>query len=650
VRRLSLRTWILLPSWALVTGLILILSVSEADTLTVAWLKSSREIAELAGQQVKQTLLRRLGESTPQNPTSAQSLEASKLRWAGFIQTDPGISSVLEGMAGRGGAIVEISITDRSGRVLVSSDRGRAGRPAMRREPLSSLENLSTLSRIRVLFSPAKDYAYSIPIGLQGELQPLFTIHVLVSNVLLRDAVRPGLKRILMIAAAALILSLILVYAVAAFTTSNLNRIGAIIDSIGGDQATRDGPATGGRPGRNSDVAFPAAEFDAVGSKLSLLDSRVRDALYDANQYRNRVNSMLDGLQEAIVLFDEDRVVLATGPAAPLLGCGSEQLAGRPRKEVLPPGTTLGNVVERAFAERRRLRGQAVTGKNGDHDRQLIVNLDFIQSASAPTQRTALLRVRDAGGAGEVESQLQLSSRLEAINRLTGGVAHEIKNPLNAISARLALLESIVADDMPDAENQIRIIAGEIERLDRVVRTFLDFTRPLEIARETLNFGELAREVAHSLEPDAKRRGTTITFEITGGASLEICGDRDLLKQAIINIAVNGLEAMADGGVLRMRAQELAGSAQLSISDTGPGIPEAQAAEIFKLYYTTKKGGSGIGLAVAYRTLQLHGGVLSVESEAGKGSTFHLVMPMVRVEETVENSTHGIAAGAGTPV
>ena len=108
----------------------------------------------------------------------------------------------------------------------------------------------------------------------------------------------------------------------------------------------------------------------------------------------------------------------------------------------------------------------------------LTVNLDFI--ADGAGRHLTLLRVRDAEGATEVESQLEVVSRLEAINRLTGGVAHEIKNPLNAIAARLALLESIVEGDA-EAEGEIRVVADEIQRLDRVVRTFLDFTQPLRV-------------------------------------------------------------------------------------------------------------------------------------------------------------------------
>jgi signal transduction histidine kinase len=640
VQRISLRTWILLPAWALVTGLILTLSLSQADTLVSAWLKSSVDIAELAGQQVKQTLLRRLAESTPRSTSSAARVSDARSRWSAFVQTDPGIESMLQGIAGRGGAIVEISIADQQGRVLTSSYRARAGKAARQAEALTDLEQLGAFERFRQLFSESKDYGYSIPIGLEGESKPVFTIQVLVSNVLLRDALGPGLRRIALVAAAALVLSLGLVYAVAAYTTSNLKRIGMRIDRIGQE--------------RGSEVSVPepepaAAEFAAVGSKLNLLDNRVRDAIHDAEEYRNRVSAMLESLEEAILLFDDDRLVLAAGPIRSLLGASVNQIVNRPRGDVLPLTTELGEVAETAFAARGRLHDQTVRWTGGTRERRLVVNLDFIVTGPDDTRATALMRLRDAEGAGEVESQLKLSTRLEAINRLTGGVAHEIKNPLNAISARLALLESIV-DEAPDATHQIRTISGEIERLDRVVRTFLDFTRPLELAREQVDLAVLARETAHMLEPDATRRKVALEFD---GAHelLPVCGDRDLLKQAMLNIAVNGLEAMTAGGRLRIRCMKAAGVARVSVSDTGPGIAPEQLAEIFRLYYTTKKGGSGIGLAVSYRTLQLHGGELYVESEPGKGSTFHLSLPIVRLEEAVEKDVaEHIAAGAGTPL
>ena len=120
-----------------------------------------------------------------------------------------------------------------------------------------------------------------------------------------------------------------------------------------------------------------------------------------------------------------------------------------------------------------------------------------------------------------------------------------------------------------------------------------------------------------------------------------------MIKQAVMNIAVNAIEVMSSCGRLTIRAAADGGFARLSIRDTGPGIAEAHLKKIFQLYFTTKENGSGIGLAIAYRTLQLHGGELSVESEVGKGSTFHLALPVMRTEDAVEEgSRNGVAAHA----
>ena len=238
------------------------------------------------------------------------------------------------------------------------------------------------------------------------------------------------------------------------------------------------------------------------------------------------------------------------------------------------------------------------------------------------------MRVRDAEGATEVESQIEVVSRLEAINRLTGGVAHEIKNPLNAIAARLALLESIVEGDA-EAEGEIRVVADEIQRLDRVVRTFLDFTQPLQVQREELDLCEIARSVVEIVRPDAANRGVAVVFQ---GGRLPAVGDRDLLCQAVMNIVVNAVEATPAGGEVMVDASESDQQCRLRISDTGPGIPETVRKKMFQLYFTTKPGGSGIGLAVAYRSLQLHGGDIDITTEMGKGTVFELILPTMQRE------------------
>jgi signal transduction histidine kinase len=600
------------PAMALAGGLVVFLSAVQADTLTRTWLRSSEAMAQLAAQQVKQVVLQRLR-------------SASGASWEITLERDPEVASMLVTSAGHGGAIVEIFIANASGRVLASSMPSRPGRLLVAVPSLMSLRSLNAFQRFRRLYQNTSDYGYSIAIGVEGQPKALFTINVLTSTVLLRDALRPGMGRTAVVAVASLVLSLALVYLVAVLTAENVNRIGLLIDQIAGGGANTSDPVA-------TVAVLPAAEFKEVGSKLALLDSRVRGALQDAEQYRDRVSAMLERLEEAILLFQNDRLMMTAGPVTGLLGLDVEGISGRKRRDILPPKSELGHLLERALDGGRPVRNQAIRWNGSVRERHLIVNLDLIGGQVEAAPALVLLRVRDAEGAGEVESQLQLTNRLEAINHLTSGVAHEIKNPLNAINARLGLLESLVTDEDSDAEEQIQLITREIERLDRVVRTFLDFTGPLEIARDVDDLTDIGRSVCQLLQPDAASRGVSLTFEATEEQSLPIVGDRDLLIQAVMNLAVNAVEAMPRGGALRIATAKRAGAAVLSVSDTGPGIPPEDVGRIFDLYFTTKDHGSGIGLAIAYRTAQLHGGNLTVESELDKGSTFNLVLPVLHSE------------------
>ena len=447
-----------------------------------------------------------------------------------------------------------------------------------------------------------------------------------MSNALLRETLSPGFKRILGTAALAYLVALVLVCVVAEVTRRNLHRLGQFIDRIG---------ETSVEP-RDFEDARPlkpaaTAEFDVVQSKLTLMEGRVRGALHEAQDYKERVGALLKGLEEAVVLFEGEKVVMVAGAADDLLGWPSGDVISRDVADLFPPGASLTKIIRASWKSGEPLHNEEIEWAAGSRYRRLIVNMDYIANAAAPDRVLTLLRLRDAEGATEVESQLQVVNRLEAINRLTGGVAHEIKNPLNAIAARLALLESIVEGDI-EAEGEIRVVADEIQRLDRVVRTFLDFTQPLDVMRKEVDLGELARDVVELVQPDAANRGVNLTFHQESGDLLLTRGDRDLLQQALMNIVVNAVEATASEGAVRVVASTSDRNCCVSISDTGPGIPEAVRSKIFQLYFTTKRGGSGIGLAVAFRSLQLHGGDIRVETEIGKGTTFEIVAPMLQQE------------------
>lgn len=217
---------------------------------------------------------------------------------------------------------------------------------------------------------------------------------------------------------------------------------------------------------------------------------------------------------------------------------------------------------------------------------------------------------------------------MAAISRLTSGVAHEIKNPLNAMALHLEVLKS----KLDPGDPEIEVISKEIKRLDHVVKTFLNFNRPLDLQTKPLDLTALCSELVKLVEPDAASKGLIIDARFDG--PLWINGDSDLLKQALLNVVMNAIEAMQPGGKLVVGTHGQDSACVISIVDDGPGIPPEIQDKIFNLYFSTKKTGSGIGLAMTFRLVQLHGGIIEYSSEAGKGTSFRLRFPALSVFET----------------
>ena len=240
----------------------------------------------------------------------------------------------------------------------------------------------------------------------------------------------------------------------------------------------------------------------------------------------------------------------------------------------------------------------------------------------------------DLGTRRQLESQIAVARRLTAINSLTGGVAHEIKNPLNSIALRLEVLRARVAGETTDdVDEQFAVLSTEVTRLDRVVRTFLDFSRPIDLNPERVDLAELVGDALLFIEPEAENHGIRTSF-FRPVTPIYIEAGRDLLRQAVLNIAGNAVEAMENGGDLTIHIERNEDKCVIVISDTGPGIPSDQLGKIFQLYYTTRPHGTGIGLAMAFRAAQLHGGTIEVESEPGKGTEFRMVLPLAGSMET----------------
>jgi signal transduction histidine kinase len=333
-------------------------------------------------------------------------------------------------------------------------------------------------------------------------------------------------------------------------------------------------------------------------------------------------------LQDGLMLFTRDqRAVLVSASIETFLGKPRGEMLGHHAQEIFSRHTQLGRSVLHAFAAHRQMHMVEMPGDNGV---EVQVSLDFIEEGGQ--QLGAMLTMRDAESMRKIEDEIEVSRRLANIGKLTSGVAHEVKNPINSIVVHLEILRNKLNQTDSDTERHMDVIASEIQRLDRVVQTLVDFTRPVELRLGDVDLRHLVAQVAFVAKPDCERHGVHLETEISD-EPLPSKIDADLVKQALLNIVINGAQAMENGGTLTIRAHRQDEEAQIEIQDTGAGIPPAIRDKIFNLYFTTKKSGSGIGLAMTYRIMQLHNGSVHFDTRIGEGTTFYLNLPLVRAEQ-----------------
>jgi signal transduction histidine kinase len=250
-------------------------------------------------------------------------------------------------------------------------------------------------------------------------------------------------------------------------------------------------------------------------------------------------------------------------------------------------------------------------------------------------------QLRAASPEGLKPAQLaELSRRIAMVGRLTAGVAHEMKNPLNAMTIHLELLKQKIAGGKPAAMH-VEIIEHEIRRLDERIQGFLKFVRPDEASFGPVAMAPLVSSVLDAVQPEAQRAGVAITRACADGTLL-VEGDAAQLRDVFLNLAQNAIQAMPKGGRLTMSCAAVPNRrVRVRVEDTGIGIAPENLTKIFDLYYTTKERGTGIGLSLVYRTVQVHNGMIDVESTVGVGTTFIVVLPASTVSANAAKSSHG---------
>jgi PAS domain S-box-containing protein len=605
---------------ALVALIVIAMSALYLYDFTFMTFTGAAERAESIAKDVKGNLADHLQHETEARGLKPVSLDEWKQAWTEIIRSDPSVTAMLKRTLGDSKLVADILVTDDQGQVLAASGPATPGMKLAPIRDFRALEGRSWMENLRDLMTRREDYSTTLPVGISANKQQvvLFNITVLIQSVFLKHDVYPTFKILGLTFASALFIAIFLGSVLPSLMLDPLERVSRSIDMI--------------RAGQFDKAILPlqreSSEFAAVHSKLSLLGEQFRGARQDALELRSNVEQLLEKLEEAVLFFDNTGRLMMAGEAAErMLGKSHEQMIGQGLDDLFPPSTALGGVISKAIETRQSVHDQAVTiardgsGSNGSGNVRLLVSVEVLRKSPRQDQMGTLVKLRDVDSRRQLERQLDISSRLAAISRLTGGVAHEIKNPLNAMALHLEVLRSRLETEQPEVE----VIAREIKRLDNVVKTFLTFNRPIELQAVPIDLDQVVQHVMALVSVHAETKNIQIETKLAG--KLWLNGDPDLLKQAILNVVNNGLEAMSEGGKLGIHTEWIGDDCQIRVTDGGPGIPANIQDRIFNLYFTTKPQGSGIGLATTFRVVQLHSGTIDFVSEPGRGTTFRLRFP-----------------------
>jgi len=650
---MRLRTKLVLTATGLTFAIVLVLSVAFLAQLlrqrVVQTSDSNQVLANvvlLATRQAVETGLRAHPPAAPDASDTDAALHAAVLD---ALQSNDDLVNTMNGIIRYSPTVEDVSITDSHGFTIVSTDPDAINQPAGYRESFDRVRDGSVFFQMREVFG--KPHLLDIAAPLDRDHMPFLIVHIGVRSTFMRDAYEPWLRAALEFVLFAILASVVVAALLSTLALRPLQAIGEQLERL--TRGNSPAEVLLDQPLLLDARTHPADPIGRVNLTIDRLGRQMRTREEGYTALQTNLDQMLDTLRDGVLLFAPDRrAVMVSDAVAQFLdrpGAGPEALAvddmvGMRLEEIFPPNTTLGAAVSAAFERGAQMSAETVTLEDG---RQVQISLDRIgdgrpaggtgngQSGPPDHGMGTLLTLRDTGSALELEQELEVARRLAAIGRLTANVGHEVKNPINAMVVHLELLRGKLgsaAFDRTSAQKHVEILADEMHRLDRVVETLADFSRPMDL---DLREQDLRRVIDQTLDlagAEFKENGVRIQSE-SPPLPISVRVDAELMRQAFLNLLLNAMQALPSGGLVRVSVRRDQRLAIVEIADDGTGIPAAVLPRIFDLYFTTKSRGSGIGLAMTYRIVQLHGGSMSVRSDADPaspehGTTFTLHIPI----------------------
>jgi signal transduction histidine kinase len=562
------------------------------------------------------------------------------------FREDAGMRAILASSL-YGESVTGATIVDQQGVVVADSDETQIGKQLPERPDLAEVVDAGPIDKLRIIYS-RDGQTLEVRQPMQLGTESLGTIRIGVSTLLMRKALTESLRPALLTAAAALVIS---VFVAALLSQLLLRPIHVIRSGL-----TRLGK---GEFGVTLDLP-PGDEFGELGTFFNTVSQQLSaDRTLLAGQKAN-LQVAVEHLEDAVALFNPSGELLFTNPA--MQATLPAHAIGRAMQGLLPTGHPYRTIVEETLASRRS-RGPVQVDGTRNAEPGTDGDLLLLTHAIAGTDGElvgVLLVSRNLAYLSRMQSTLAYSRKLVALGRLTAGIAHEVKNPLNAMMIHLELLRTKIRNGLiapvRDAQpvgsaatglglaasgtraaatlspgvqgalQHVEIIESEIRRLDEVVQGFLKFSRPEDLRLQPVRVAAIFDEILPVITPEAEKNNVRITIECPANATVN--ADGSMLRQAFLNLAINACQAMPAGGSLRLAcAPASRDRVEVRFEDSGIGIAPQNLEKIFDLYFTTKDHGTGIGLSMVYRIIQLHDGDIEVQSTPGRGTTFRVLLP-----------------------
>jgi signal transduction histidine kinase len=517
------------------------------------------------------------------------------------LRADRGVFTILQAAQAYSKDVIYAAIIDPHGTIVVDGDESEKGKVLPPAKDLNALLQAGPIEQARALLSP-DSVTYDLSLPLVSDME-VGTIHVGISTLLIRSAFQQSLPQPLYTALAAIVIAGLVTLVLAQLVLRPIHVI-------------RTGLARLARGELDVDVDLPPeGELGELGESFKAVTARLAADRTQLAGQQAALASVVEHLEDAVALVGPDGNVLFANPSMhAVLGEHTAISA------LEPPSHPYRRLVEETLGD-HRARGPMPVDVPGAGERLVMTHL--VQSGENRTIGV-LLVARNLAYLSEVHSRLRYSGKLAALGRLSAGIAHEIKNPLNAMMIHLELLRLKLAEH--PASEHVAVITGQMRRLDEVVQGFLRFTRPADLRLQPVAITSIFDAMMPVVRAEADKHAIDIRVDCPPDLP-RVNADEALLEQACLNLALNACQAMPNGGRLRLAGATRAGRlVEIIVEDTGVGIPPEQLSRIFDLYFTTKEHGSGIGLSMVYRTVQLHDGDIEVQSVPGRGTTVRILL------------------------